>query len=217
MKVALVFGSTGLVGGYLVDELIANDAYSTIKIFNRRASGIEDPKVIEIIVDFNLLEQSKEHLMGDEVFICLGTTIKKAGIYKAMEKVDWHYPVSIAKLAVENGISKVAVVSSVGANHESSNNYLGIKGKMEQEILNVDFQTLAILRPSILLGNRKEFRFGESLGRVFITLFGFLLQGKMKKYRGIHGRVVARAMIRLLRDSNRKEIYESDALHKLGE
>lgn len=217
MKTALVFGSTGLVGGYLLKELIANPDYSAVKVFNRRTSDIEHPKVEEIILDYNLLEESKEHFTGDEVFICLGTTIKKAGTYEVMEQIDWHYPVSISRIASEKGIKRLAVVSSIGAKSESSNKYLRIKGKMEEEVLSFSFSTIGILRPSILLGARNEFRFGEIIGKILIKVFGFLLFGKLKKYRGIHGRTVARAMIRILRDTKQEEIYESDVLHKLGE
>ena len=154
--------------------------------------------------------------MGDDVFICLGTTIKKAGSVKKMEEIDRDLPVMLASAAASNGVKRIAVVSSIGANTESANYYLRIKGEMEQEILKLKFENTAILRPSMLLGDRKEKRPGELAGKVVMKVFNPLLMGKMKKYRGIHGRDVARAMIAILQSKNVKNIYESDELQLIA-
>ncbi len=216
MKTALVFGATGLVGGYLVEELTFNSTYTKVKIFGRRTLGINNPKVEEHIINFEKLEEASELIKGDEIFICLGTTIKKAGTYKEMEKIDWHYPVSIAKIAQLNGVGAIAVVSSIGAKKDSGNKYLQIKGKMEEEILGLNFSNIVVARPSILLGSRNEYRFGESVGKVVIKAFGFLMLGKLKRYKGIHGRKVARALINILSKNLKDKIFQSDYLEELG-
>ncbi|MBN1119220.1 MAG: NAD(P)H-binding protein [Bacteroidales bacterium] len=216
MKKALVFGGTGLVGSCLLEELSANPGYSEIKSFVRKMSNQGLPKVQEYLIDFDKLEDFKSEFSGDEVFICLGTTIKKAGSVANMEVIDRDYPNQIAKLCKENMVNKLAIVSSIGAKSSSKNYYLRIKGEMENSILNLDFAHTAIVRPSILLGDRKEKRFGEAAGKVFIRVFGILLAGKLKKYRAIHGRTVARAMIKLLTDEIPGKVYESDRLYTLG-
>lgn len=216
MKTALVFGATGLVGGYLVEELLISSEYDKVKIFGRRKIESDNPKVEEYIVDFDKMEESKELFYGDDIFICLGTTIKKAGSYDRMEQIDWHYPASIAKIARQNGVNNIAVVSSIGAKKDSKNKYLRIKGEMESEILNLNFSNIAIVRPSILLGRRNESRFGESAGKVVIQALGFLMIGGLKKYKGIHGRKVARAMMVILNENLDEKIYQSDYLQLLG-
>lgn len=216
MKTALVFGATGLVGGYLVEELTLNSTYNKVKILGRRTSGINNPKVEEHIIDFDKLEDASKLIEGDEIFICLGTTIKKARSYQEMEKIDWHYPVSIAKIAQLNGVGAIAVVSSIGAKKNSGNKYLRIKGEMEEEILGLNFNNIVIARPSVLLGSRNESRFGESVAKVIIQAFGFLMFGKLKRYKGIDGRKVARALINILSKNLKDKIYQSDYLEELG-
>jgi uncharacterized protein YbjT (DUF2867 family) len=211
-KTALVFGATGLIGNLLLDELIQSDEYQKIRIFVRQPMGISHPKVEEFEVNFSDPETFAKQITGDDIFICLGTTIKKAGTIKKMEEIDRDLPVQIASAALKNGARKIAVVSSIGANAGSSNYYMRIKGEMEQEILKLKFENIAIVRPSMLLGERKEKRAGESAGKVVMKVFNPFLIGKMKKYRGIHARDVARAMISILQKEHSKNIYESDEL-----
>ena len=216
-RTAVVFGASGLIGRSLIDELSASDTYILIKIFVRKETGFsEKEKIEEHLIDFSRLNEYSEIFTGDDLFICLGTTIKKAGSVKMMEEIDRDLPVSICKIASANGFKRVAVVSSIGADSLSSNNYLRIKGEMEQQILALTFESIAILRPSILLGKRMEKRFGESVGKVFIKLFGFILTGKLRKYRGIESKDVAKAMIRILNENTEKKIFESDMIKQIS-
>jgi uncharacterized protein YbjT (DUF2867 family) len=211
-KTAVIFGSTGFIGRFLVEELINNGNYSMIKLFVRNKSGFSGDKIKEYIIDLNELASHSGLLTGDDLYICLGTTIKKAGSVRRMEEIDRDLPVRIATLASLNGIKRIAVVSSIGASSKSSNYYLRIKGEMEEGILGLKFEKIVIARPAILLGNRKEKRPGEIFSKGLIKIIGPLLIGRLKKYRGIYGEEVAKALIRIVNSKSEKQIYESDEL-----
>ena len=215
-KTAIVFGSTGLIGNLLIEELTKTEHYSVIKSFVRQSTGISEPKVEEIVTDFSNPASFSQLIAGDDIFICLGTTIKKAGSVVNMEKIDRDLPLDIARAALSAGVKGIAVVSSVGASARTSNYYLRIKGEMEEGILQLPFERKAIVRPSMLLGERKEKRTGEMVGKVVMTAFKPVLIGKLMKYRAIHGRDVAKAMIAILNTPQEKSIFESDELKKLA-
>jgi uncharacterized protein YbjT (DUF2867 family) len=214
-RTAIVFGATGLVGNLLLEELEKTENYKTIRIFVRQMAGISSPVVEEIITDFSDIKCLEGDITGDDLFICLGTTIKKAGTVENMEKVDRDLSVGIANLAQKNGVKRIAVVSSIGADPASKNYYLRIKGEMEKGILAAGFEKTVIVRPSVLMGERKERRPGEIAGKVVMTVFKPVLSGKLLKYRAIHGRDVARAMIMLLNKETDKKIFESDELQNI--
>ncbi|MFP4487691.1 MAG: NAD(P)H-binding protein [Bacteroidales bacterium] len=215
-KTAIVFGATGLTGSALVNELIQNMRYTAVKVFARRDLDLEHIKVIEHIVNIEKPGEYSDIIKGDDLFICLGTTMRKAGSVKRMEEIDRDLPLAIAKAALLNGVRNIAVVSSIGANPSSRNYYSRIKGELEQSILAMQFKRKVIVRPSVLLGKRSEIRILESMGKALVQAFGFLLTGKNKKYRGIKAAVVAKAMVRAINESNGKEIYESDELVELS-
>jgi uncharacterized protein YbjT (DUF2867 family) len=214
-RTAIVFGATGLVGNLLLEELGKTGNYSSIKIFVRQSAGISSPDVKEIITDFSDIQVLGEEIKGDDLFICIGTTIKKAGTVEKMEKIDRDLSVEIALLSRRNGVKRIAVVSSIGADPASKNYYLRIKGEMEQGILAAGFEKTVIVRPSMLMGERKEKRPGEIAGKVVMKVIKPVLSGKLLKYRAIHGRDVARAMIILLDRDSDKNIFESDELLKI--
>jgi len=216
-KTAIIFGVTGLIGNLLLEELILSKEYAEIKIFVRKLIGLSQEKIQEIAIDFSTPDTFINLIKGDDIFICLGTTIKKAGSIKKMEEIDRILPVMLASSAVTNGVKRIAVVSSIGAAHGSSNYYLRIKGEMEHEILKLKFENIAVVRPSMLLGERKEKRAGEIAGKIIMKVFHPFLLGKMKKYRAIHGRDVAKAMIAILQKAQVKNIYESDELQKIAD
>jgi uncharacterized protein YbjT (DUF2867 family) len=215
-KTALVFGSTGLIGNLLIEELVKSDLYGVVRSFVRQSTGISEPKVEEIITDFSNLSAVSHFIAGDDIFICLGTTIKKAGSVSNMEKIDRDFPIEIARYASSSGVKGIAVVSSIGASARSSNYYLRIKGEMEDGIIQLPFERKAVVRPSMLLGERKEIRAGEIVGKVVMTAFRPVLAGKLRKYRAIHGRDVARSMISILNSRQEKIFFESDELQKLA-
>lgn len=215
-KTAIVFGSTGLVGNLLLEELINSPLYSSIVAFVRSSTGVTEPRVEEIVNDFSDPEILNGKIKGDDLFVCLGTTIKKAGSVANMERIDRDLPVRIASIASASGVKRIAVVSSIGASAASSSYYLRIKGEMEKGILDLRFENISIVRPSMLLGERREKRRAEAVGKVMMTVFRPVLTGKLMKYRAIHGRDVARAMIVLMQREPGIYICESDEVQRLA-
>lgn len=211
-KIALVFGATGLVGRNLVNELIRNKGYARIKVFSRRPINIEHIKVIEHVVDIENVETYIDLIKGDDLYICLGTTIRKAGSVARVEEIDRDLPASIARLAASKGIERVAVVSAVGANSSSRIFYNRIKGEMEQRVAGAGLSRTVIVRPSMILGKREEFRFAEYAGKVASGILQPLMIGRLKKYRPVHAGIIARAMIAALNSDSERLIYSSEEL-----
>lgn len=213
---ASVFGPTGLVGKQLVLQLIKETTFSKIKVFTRRPLNFEHEKVVEILIDFSDWGDIASNLFSDEiVFCCVGTTISKAGSKEQFKKVDLELPVKIAQHARNRGVMKYIVVSSVGANPDSNNFYLRTKGEMENEVKNTGMAIVSFVRPSMLLGDREEFRLGEETGKFFMKTFSFAFKGRWEKYKGIEARDVARAMIRISGFTHPKLVYESDELQAM--
>jgi uncharacterized protein YbjT (DUF2867 family) len=216
-RTAIVFGATGLVGTALIGELCNSGSYGTVRIFTRKETPFSDnEKVSEYIIDFSRLKDYAGLMIGDDLFICLGTTIKKAGSVSRMEEIDRDLPLEIARLASVNSVEKIAVVSSLGADSRSSNYYLRIKGEMEKGLMKLNFRTIVIMRPSILLGERAEKRTGEEIGKVFMRISGIFMVGRLAKYKAIEGSKVARAMVNAISEKSGIEILESDAIQKIA-
>jgi len=216
-KTAIVIGATGLVGTELVNQLTSDDDFIVIKLFVRKVTPFNHPKIEEYIFDFNAMHLSAELIIGDVVFCCLGTTIKTAGSKESFSKIDFSYVFNFAQLAKRNGVHSFALVSSLGANANSSNFYLKVKGELETNLTRLKFKNLIIVRPSMLLGNRTEFRLGELIGKKIMSLLSFIFIGKLKKYKGIEANKVAKAM-RILSKNELKEvaIFENDRLLEIG-
>ena len=183
-KNALVIGSTGLVGSLLVNELIAKNI-STIAVTRRPIKNNSYSNSL-LEVDFNSAIDNKKITPCDHIYICLGSTIKKAGSQKAFRKVDFEYSLEFAKIAKNMGAKKISLVSSVGANCNSKNFYLRVKGELEEAINNLDYDQINIYRPSLLIGTRDETRFLEKMGQNLSFLINLLLWGFLKKYRSIN-------------------------------
>jgi len=220
-KTAIVFGSTGLTGKFLVQELILNEQYIKIKIFNRTLQKYSHPKIEEIKIDFNNLAEYANEFTANDVFCCIGTTIKKAGSKEKFFAIDHDLPVEIANICSNNKCETFIAISSLGANKKSKNNYLKTKGLMESDILKYNFDYIAFVRPSMLLGPREESRFGETTGKIIMNIFGLLFIGKIRKYKAIHVKLVAQAMINIANKSkeystNQKNIFDSDELVKIS-
>lgn len=208
MKTALIVGSTGLIGNILLQKLINSDVYEKVISIVRKPSGITHSKLEERIIDFEQLD--KLDLKADDVFCCLGTTMKKAGSKGAFYKVDYEYPVMVAKLAKRNGAKQYALITAIGADKKSMFYYNRVKGDVEKSIEEIGFDTFLIYRPSMLLGDRKESRLGESIGQVVMTTLDFLIP---KKYKAIQGEKVANAMLQTTQQNLKGlQIFESDKL-----
>jgi uncharacterized protein YbjT (DUF2867 family) len=215
-KTACIYGSTGLVGSYLLELLCLDNSYKQVIVFNRTMQAIQHPKVIEIVDDYSGLATHADQLKADEYFCCLGTTIKKAKTKPAFEYVDYHLPIEIGNLAKTNKVKYYLVVSSIGANSKSSNFYLRTKGGMEEALSKLDIENLIIFRPSMLLGKRKESRIMESVSKPIFVALGVLLIGSLKKYRAIHGKIVAKAMIKSTGKLSGLQFIESDKIKDLA-
>lgn len=192
---ALIFGASGLVGGYLLDILLSNPNYHTIISIGRKQLDLNQPKLRQVIANIDTIEDQKSLFKVQDIYCCLGTTIKKAKSRKEFRKTDFEYVLKIANLSVEYDAENFAVISSIGANKNAGNFYLRTKGEMEEALSSINFKALYIFRPSMLLGKRKEFRFGELTGKFLLRIFSFLLIGRLKNYKGIHAKTVAISMI----------------------
>ncbi|MDG2433261.1 NAD(P)H-binding protein [Flavobacterium sp.] len=217
MKTALLIGSTGLIGSHLLQILLESENYNNVVTFVRSDSGIKHPKLRQHIVDFDQPKSYQDLIKGDDFYCTIGTTIKTAGNKEAFRKVDYQYPKQFASTAVANGVKQFLLISSLGADENSSNFYLKTKGEIQSFLKNSDFESVSIVQPSLLLGDRKEFRFGEQIGAVLMKTFSFLLLGSLKKYKPIQGNTVAKALFALAQKNKKGfAIYESDALQQLG-
>ena len=216
-RTAIVFGATGLTGSNLTEELTGSNAYDKILVFTRRKSpAVTHQKIREIEFDITNIEGVKEEIKGDDLFCCLGTTIKKAGSQEAFRKVDLEAPAKIAVIAAANGVKQFIVISSIGADPQSRNFYLRTKGQMEVAVQKQHFEGIAILRPSMITGKRKEFRPAEEAGKMIFSLVEKLLFGKLRKYRSITAKTIARAMVNIALKPQDKIVFESHEIQKLA-
>ena len=215
MKTALLFGSSGLVGGHLLQQLIQNSNYSKIKIFVRSLTEINDPKVEIVKTDFSNLEKHKEDIKGEDCFFCIGTTKKNSPDKNEYRRVELNLPKQIAQIAKSNLINSFFFVSSGYADPKSSGDYLRFKGEVEEEIKSLNFSNIGIMRPSFLLGNRKEKRIGEKIGIFIFKLISPLLIGPLKKMRPIHSETVAKALIKVANESFQQTVFESNEIVNL--
>ena len=191
---SLVVGSTGLVGEEVVNEL----SFKGIPVRTLCRSDLSSPSplVENIKVNFDRLDEYKEHFKDvTDVYICLGTTISKAGSQEAFEKVDIEYCLETAKLANNAEVKNLSLITSMGADSESSNFYLRTKGIIENKISQLDFQSISIHRPGLLIGARKEMRLAELIGQKIFPAFNILLLGNLSKFRCIKAKILAKAMI----------------------
>lgn len=217
-KSALILGATGLIGGHLLDELLASDAYDRITTVGRRSTGKTHPKLIEHIFELNetTLEQHAGLLQGDVLFCCLGTTIKKAGSKQNFRQVDYDIPLKAALLARDNGTHSAMLVSSVGADADSRFFYMQVKGSIERAIQAIGFERSLVFRPAGLVGKRGEFRPAEFVGIGAMRLASPLLIGPLRKNRPIQAAHVAFVMAHLpLAGIKGARTYESDQIQAL--
>ena len=215
MKTALLFGVSGLVGGHLLNQLIKNNNYSKIKLFVRSVPQISDPKIEIIETDFNNLENHNEDIKGDDCFFCIGTTKQNSPDKNEYRRVELDVPKEIAQIAKSNSVNSFVFVSSGYADPKSSGDYLKFKGEVEEELKRLNFPKLGIVRPSFLLGDRKEKRIGEKIGIFVFKLLSPLFLGPLKKMKPIHSAIVAKGMIAIIQNDSSQTIFESNEISEI--
>ena len=191
---ATLIGATGLIGNELLQELLADNYFATIRLLVRKPLKKMDVRIETKLIDFNDPESFKLGIEGsDAFFVAVGTTQSKVkGDKAAYRKVDYDIPVRAAQFCKETGCENFILVSSAGADANSNNFYLKLKGEVEEAVKKMQVKSVHIMRPSILLGNRKEFRLGEKIGKAVMKTFSFLVPAK---YKPIFANDVARAML----------------------
>ena len=213
-RTALVAGATGLTGGHLLSQLLADTRYARVTALVRKAALPGNRKLSELVVDFDALPTFST---ADDAYCCLGTTIRKAGSQAAFRRVDFEFVVSFAGVAKAAGAKRFLVMSSLGANPRSTVFYSRIKGEMENALREIGFETLQIFQPSLILGERKEQRRAERIGITAFSAMGALMLGPLRKYRPIESATIARAMIRAAFSSGCGiHVYPSDAIERLA-
>ena len=217
MKTALIIGSTGLIGSELLNLLLDSNDYLKVITFVKRDTGIKHPKLTQHIINFDKPETYKDLVVGDDFFCTIGTTIKKAGSKEAFRKVDFEYPRQFAAFALQNKVKQFLTISSLGADAKSGNFYLKTKGEIQDFLKDCNFESVSVLQPSLLLGDRTEFRLGEKVGAFFMKSLSFLFLGNLKKYKPIESKTVAKALLKIAQTNNEGfKIYESDAIQEIG-
>jgi len=216
MKTALIFGSTGLVGSDLLTLLLKDDYYTAIKIFARSKININDPKVEIINLDFNKLNEYSHLIKGDDCFFCIGTTKKQTPNKEEYRNIEYNFPVIIGEIAKNNNVRSFMYVSSLGSNPNTKNTYLKNKGEAEKFLKKLNFSQLSIIRPSFLLGDRKEFRLGEIIGKKIFKKSSFLFQGSLRKFRAIESKDVAKAMIIISKKKYQDIYFDSGYLQDIS-
>lgn len=217
-KTALVFGATGLVGSHLIQFLILHPAYQKIVAFSRRPLSIDHPKLTVHLIDFDQPQKWKPLVKGDDLFCCLGTTMATAGSKEVFYKVDFEYAYAAAEAALSNGGNQLLLVSSVGAQADSIFYYSKVKGQLEDAVKKLDFWSVHIFQPSVLLGERNENRFGEKIAARLGKVIDRFTGGLLTKYRPIEADVVAKSMVAAAqRLDGGIHVYPSHWLQKLAE
>lgn len=212
---AWVAGATGLIGSFLVDHLLADDHYRRVEALLRRPLDGRDG-LVQRQVDFGDLTSVESDAPVDDAFCCLGTTLKTAGSREAFRRVDLDYVVSFATAAQRLGAHRLMLISSIDASSGSNNLYLRVKGEAEEALAGLGFQALHILRPSLLLGPRRERRPGEKLATLTLPLISPLLLGRLRRYRPIQADTVARAMIGAAQSKDGHHVHTYDGLVRLA-
>jgi uncharacterized protein YbjT (DUF2867 family) len=215
-KKAIVVGASGLIGSELLTLLLADKEYDRVVALVRKPLQLVIAKLDQIAIDFDKLNDYAHLINGDVLFCALGSTRTKTPDLAIYRRIDHDYPLEIAKIAVDQGITQYHLISSIGANKDSSNFYTKMKGETEEDIKASGLEGLVIYRPSLLTGDRKEKRFAEGLMQSLSKLINPLLVGSVKKYRSIEAKTVAAAMVKLSKTEVKGiYVYESDDIVKV--
>ena len=216
-RTALLAGAIGLVGGHCLELLLHDDAYGQVTVLGRRELGTTHRKLVQRVVDFDRLAELGDVPRVDDVFCCLGTTMKQAGSEEAFRRVDFTYIYEFARLASRHRAGQFLLVSALGADRQSGIFYNRVKGEVEEAVRKLPFDGVHIFRPSLLLGDRRQSRPGERLAILAGRALGFVFVGPLGRYRPIAARAVAAAMVRIAKEAARGvHVYESDRIRALA-
>lgn len=216
-KTVLIFGASGLVGGHLLKLLLNCEAYDVVRSFGRRELPIQHPKLKQYVIDMDNPRSFESMVTGNDLFICLGTTMAKAGSKEAFYKVDYTYCYEIAKIASHQKVNQLLIVTAAGSDPDSMFFYSQVKGELERDLKKLKFWGLHIFQPSLLIGDREERRFGESVAAFIGKGIKFISGDLLKKYTPIEGRQVAAAMIQAANKLRSGTfVYTSDELKDMS-
>jgi len=212
-RTALVAGASGLVGGHLLQLLLADRVYARVVSLGRRALPAHHPRLEQRVVDFGALDTIADLPPAQDVFCSLGTTIRTAGSQEAFRQVDYDYVLALARAGQRAGATQFLLVSALGADPASRIFYSRVKGEMEAAVRQLPYQGIQIFRPSFLMGDRAEVRLAERLGIPLARALAPLLLGPLRRYRPIHAADVARAMVQIAKDQPRgPNVFEYDGM-----
>jgi uncharacterized protein YbjT (DUF2867 family) len=216
-KKAIIAGASGLIGSNLLNILLQHAFYDEVLVVVRKELPVMHHKLVQLVVDFEALENYSTAISGHALFCCLGSTKKKNPDLKEYRKIDHDYPVALAQLAGQNGMEQYHLVSAIGADSKSSNFYAKMKGETEDDIQRIDIKCLHIYQPSVLTGERKESRPMEKIAIGFMKMIDPLLIGGLKKYRSIPAQTVAMAMFNeSLKNETGVFVHPSDKIKQLA-
>lgn len=212
-RTALLVGATGLVGSHCLAALLGDPEYEAVTVLARRPLAREHSRVRVHVVDFDKPEEYRRLAAGNDAFCCLGTTIKTAGSQKAFYQVDFTYPVAVAEAALANGAEQFLIVSALGANPNARAFYNRVKGSVEQAVAKMAFKGVHVFRPSLLVGNRAEFRLAEHIALTILSRVSFAFAGPLRRYRPIEASAVASCMVTTAkRCQTGVHVHESEAI-----
>lgn len=213
-KTAIIAGASGLIGRSLTQNLLQSKNYGQVIALVRKPLGIQHEKLQELILDFDNISELSDFPKGDDIFCCLGTTMKKAGSKEAFYKVDFTYCYELAKTALEAGADRFFLVSAMGANKKSRYFYNRVKGELEDRVSFLNYRTIYIFKPSLIRGPREERRPGEKFAQIITRIIPFI--GPLKKYKPIHADKIVDAMMKVARQEDKGcYFYESEIMRKM--
>jgi len=215
-KTAIILGATGLTGNLLLQLLLKDNRYNKIKLFSRSTSGVVHPKIEEYLGDLIHLETFKSDFKADEVFCCIGTTKSKTPDKELYKKIDFGIPTKAAKLCMENAINTLVIISALGANSKSNIFYNRTKGEMEDAVLQLQIPKTHILQPSLIGGKREEKRIGEWIFKQLMKVANLVMAGPLKKFKSIHPKDIAKAMVWLANNEFKEVRIPSDEIKSLS-
>jgi uncharacterized protein YbjT (DUF2867 family) len=217
MKKVIILGASGLVGSEVLKLALNNNEFDEVKIFVRKPLPIKNPKLTQILTNFDELDLIKSEINAEIIFCCLGSTKSKTPNLQDYKKIDHDYPLYFAKEGLKNNLSQFHIISALGANPNSSNFYTKLKGEIEDALKGINIPSLYIYRPSFLVGKRKEKRPLEKIALLIMRLINPLLMGRLKKYQTIDASIIAKAMINeSIKNKRGIFVLESDKIKELA-